>query len=233
MSWKFWRHDRAPRLEVDDTWYGYRYAGIRTTPNGNTHVRVTAYVVPYGTLVASVPWSQRQGIFVPMDDEHTMRYSFSHDAPPNVHGYGGENLFALAPFSNSQGAKGIRSRDYRADNDYQIDREVQRTTTFSGVADFVSQDLMVTESMGPIYDRSQEQLGSTDRAITRMRHILISAAKGLAEGKEPPAVGEHDYRSIFGAEKILAPGEDWRSLATSGDPAFAESLGLVSGQPTI
>ena len=42
MSWKFWRHDRAPRLELDDTWYGYRYAGIRTTPNGNTHVRITA-----------------------------------------------------------------------------------------------------------------------------------------------------------------------------------------------
>ena len=25
------------------TWYGYRYAGIRTTPNGNTHVRITAF----------------------------------------------------------------------------------------------------------------------------------------------------------------------------------------------
>ena len=55
MSWKFWRHDRAPRLEVDDTWYGYRYAGIRTTPNGNTHVRVTAYALPYSTMVASHP----------------------------------------------------------------------------------------------------------------------------------------------------------------------------------
>ena len=48
---------------------------------------------------------------------------------------------------------------------------------------------MVTESMGPIYDRTQEHLGSTDLAIIRMRHILLSAAKGLAEGKEPPAVG--------------------------------------------
>ena len=55
MSWKFWRHDRAPRLEVDDTWFGYRYAGIRTTPNGNTHVRVTAYALPYATMVASDP----------------------------------------------------------------------------------------------------------------------------------------------------------------------------------
>jgi hypothetical protein len=103
---------------------------------------------------------------------------------------------------------------------------VQRTATFSGVADFVSQDFMVTESMGPVYDRSQEQLGSTDKAITRMRHILLSAAKGLAAGKEPPAVGDHDYRSILGAEKVLAPGEDWRTLSTPEDPTLREALGL-------
>ena len=95
------------------------------------------------------------------------------------------------------------------DNDFQLSHEARRNGNFSGVADFVSQDLMVTESMGPIYDRSQEQLGSTDRAITRMRHILLSAAKGLAEGKEPPAL-TGDFRVIRGAEKILEPGEDWR-----------------------
>ena len=92
---------------------------------------------------------------------------------------------------------------------------------------------MVTESMGPIYDRTQEQLGSTDKAISRMRHILLSAAKGLAEGKQPPAVGERDYRSIFGAEKILAPGEDWRTLATPEDPSFAEAVGLANSRPVI
>jgi hypothetical protein len=59
-----------------------------------------------------------------------------------------------------------------------------------------------------------------------MRHILISAAKGLAEGREPPAVGEHDYRSIYGAEKVLAPDEDWRALATLDDPTLREALGL-------
>src|SRR3972149_1232990 len=32
MSWKIWRHDRAPRLEVDDTWYGCRYAHRRLLP---------------------------------------------------------------------------------------------------------------------------------------------------------------------------------------------------------
>jgi phthalate 4,5-dioxygenase len=79
--------------------------------------------------------------------------------------------------------------------------------------------------MGPIYDRSQEQLGSTDRAITRMRHILLSAAKGLAAGTEPPAV-TGDFTSIRGAEKILEPGEDWRALGTDADPVVREALGL-------
>ena len=84
---------------------------------------------------------------------------------------------------------------------------------------------MVTESMGPIYDRTQEQLGSTDRAISRMRHILISAARDLAAGKEPPATSG-DFRSVRGAEKILEPDEDWRILGTSADPVVQEALGL-------
>jgi phthalate 4,5-dioxygenase len=227
MSWKFWRHDRAPRLELQETWYGYRYAGIRSTPNGHTHVRVTAYIVPYSTLVASIPWNQRHGMFVPMDDYRTARYSFAARVPDNVNGYGGANLFAVAPFSTpiSRGRRsGVIPRDYTMENDFQLDREVQRTSTFSGVADFVSQDLMVTESMGPIYDRTQEKLGSTDLAITRMRHILLRAARGLAAGQEPPAVaGGLDYRSIRGAEKILEPGEDWRALGTDDDPIVQEA----------
>ena len=58
-----------------------------------------------------------------------------------------------------------------------------------------------------------------------MRHILISAAKGLAEGKEPPAVAAGlDYRSIRGAEKILEPGEAL-DLGPGEDPVVQEALG--------
>ncbi len=229
MSWKFWRHDKAPRLEVEDTWYGYRYAGIRTTPNGNTHVRVTAYALPYSTFVASIPFTSGQGMFVPIDDENCWRYILMPRTRRNPRDLGGANLFAVpgAPFTvpTRSGTGGIGlAREYTAENDYQISREAQANgVIFGGVSDFVSQDLMVTESDGPDhYDRSQEQLGSGDRAITRMRHILISAARGLAEGKEPPAV-TGDFRSIRGAEKILEPDEDWRLLGTDDDPVVQEA----------
>ena len=231
MSWKFWRHDRAPRLELHETWYGYRYAGIRTTPNGNTHVRVTAYAVPYSTMVASIPFSVGHGMFVPIDDNNCWRYFVAPKTWRKPRDLGGANLFSIAPFRTpvSSVSNGIVPRDYTLANDFRIDRDVQKKSIFSGVDDFVSQDLMVTESMGPIYDRAQEKLGSTDLAITRMRHILLGAARNLAAGKEPPAVdGDLDYRSIRGAEKILEPGEDWRILGTNDDPIVQEAYEAVS-----
>jgi len=233
MSWKFWRHDRSPRLQVEDTWYGYRYAGIRTTPKGHTHVRVTAYVIPYSTLVASIPFSTSHGMFVPMDDHQTARYFLATQVPSNPRRLGGDNLFAVAPFTTpfrTQG-NGVLERELTADNDYQIDREAQASWSFSGISDFVTQDFMVTESMGPIYDRSKEHLGTTDVSIIRLRSILLKAARDLAEGKEPPAVGEGDYCSIRGAEKILAPDEDWRLLGTDHDPVVREALGLSPAEP--
>jgi phthalate 4,5-dioxygenase len=221
MSWKFWRHDRAPRLDVEDTWYGFKYAGIRDTPNGHTHVRISAFVYPYHTVIASVPFSTRHGVFVPMDDHRCARYSFTTRNVENPQGIGGAGLFEVAPFKFGRAevnGNGVIPREYTAANEYGIDREEQRTRTYSGVAEFVSQDLMVTESMGRIYDRSQERLGTSDKAIIRMRRLLMAAAKAVANGEEPPAVaGDLDYRGIRSAEKILDEGEDWHVLGTNDD----------------
>jgi phthalate 4,5-dioxygenase len=113
-----------------------------------------------------------------------------------------------------------------------IRREVQRAATFSGAADFVSQDFMLTGSMGPVCDRAQEQLDPTGRAINRCG--TSSSRRRRASPREgTPAIGGHDYRPIFGAERVLAPGQDWRRLAIPGDRTFAEVLGLGWAQSTI
>ncbi len=232
MSWKFWRHDRSPRIEIQDEWYGFKYAGIRTTPNGNTHVRMSCYSLPYGTHVATIPYSGLIGMFVPIDDENSWRYVMVANPLPNPNGYGGPPLFAVnTPFTASQvgvtppAANGPTPRRFTAENHYQVDRGAQKTLSFAGISDFVSQDLAVTESMGPVYDRRKEHLGSTDAAVMRMRSILLAAARSLAAGGEPPAVaGDLDYQSIHAAEKILATGEDWRTLGTYDDPTVQEGL---------
>jgi hypothetical protein len=77
--------------------------------------------------------------------------------------------------------------------------------------------MAVTESMGTIYDRSHEHLGTTDAAVIRMRRMLIKAAKDLANGIEPLGL-QGDFQRIRSAEKVLEPGEDWRRLGTDADP---------------
>ena len=53
------------------------------------------------------------------------------------------------------------------------------------------------ESMGPVQDRSKENLASTDNAIVMARHRLMKAALNLQKGIAPPALdpGTHQVRS--------------------------------------
>lgn len=227
MSMKFWRHDPAALIEVDDTWHGFRYAGIRVTPNGYRHARITAYIFPASTIIAQIPFSTRQIFVVPADDYTTYRYNFTTQPPQNPRGYGGPVFFTYEkyPFSMMP-PNGIVPRAYTRENDYQIDRVAQKGTSYSGIRDFRSQDAMATETSGPIYDRTKEHLGSTDVALVRMHRMLLRAAKGLPRGEQPPALGGMgDFCSIRGAEKVLADGEDWRPLGTDDDPVVLEALG--------
>jgi phthalate 4,5-dioxygenase len=245
-SIKIWAHDRAPRLEVEEDWYGYKYAGIRTTPNGNTHVRVTAWAIPYTSVVANIPFVSGGGLAVPIDDESCYFYFWSKQPSEadvlaaRLSGVEGKGLFDNTPYVNRRGPGVNRmrafqgQREFRPDNDYQVDRDLANTVYFSGVRDFGSQDLMVTESPGKIWDRSKEHLGTTDKSILTMRRILLKAAKDLANGVEPPATDPSlPYTEIRGAEKVLAPGEDWRRLGTKDDPLYRRVHEMVEAEASV
>ena len=71
------------------------------------------------------------------------------------------------------------------DNDYGIDREVQRTKTFTGIEAISVQDSGIQESMGAICDRTKEHLGTSDSAIINLRRIYLRGAREIMEGGEP------------------------------------------------
>jgi phthalate 4,5-dioxygenase oxygenase subunit len=54
---------------------------------------------------------------------------------------------------------------------------------------FSVHDNFVTESMGPIYDRSQERLGYSDQAVGAARRLMLAALADMGAGKEP--LGRH------------------------------------------
>ena len=96
----------------------------------------------------------------------------------------------------------------RADNKYQIDREVQRTQTYTGIYGTNCQDRAIQESMGGIADRTLERLGTTDRAIIHARRALLKAVKTVQDGGEPPGISDSYYK-LRAYETVLPKGEHW------------------------
>ena len=81
------------------------------------------------------------------------------------------------------------------DNDYLMDRESQASgMTYSGVAGIAMQDASLQESMGPIQDRSRENLVSTDNGIIMARRWLQRAAKANREGNALPSLDPQAQR---------------------------------------
>jgi phthalate 4,5-dioxygenase len=95
-------------------------------------------------------------------------------------------------------------------NDYLIDWERQAATRYSGIPTGAMQDAAMQESMGPVYDRSKEHLGSADAGIARVRNLWLRAAAGLRDRQlDPPgSVTPQSYR--VRSASVVLPGEaDW------------------------
>jgi hypothetical protein len=97
-----------------------------------------------------------------------------------------------------------------------MDVEAQRTSqSYTGIPGIRLQDVAVTESMGPIYKRWQEHLGTTDVMIIRTRQRLIRAAKALQDsGTIPPGVDNPEVYRVRSGEVVLPRGVDWWQAST-------------------
>ncbi|HLF78096.1 MAG TPA: Rieske 2Fe-2S domain-containing protein [Dehalococcoidia bacterium] len=216
-------YDRAPSVEVQETWYGFRYAGIRQTPAGYKHVRMTEFIMPFTTRVATIPVSSTVsfGSMVPIDDYNCWR------------GTANGGLRGAAAGGDGVVPKGgIAPRTQNQANDFLIDREKQRNFSYTGILGINQQDMAVTESMGAIYDRGHEHLGTTDRAIITLRKMLIKAARDLANGIEPPTADMSlPLEQIRSAERIILPTDDWRLLGTEADPVVSQTQIAAAPMP--
>ncbi len=145
--------------------------------------------------------------WVPMDDTHTMFFSMTKKA----RGIQRATQPGLELQPNTSDGYGRFRMVSNASNDYRIDREAQRNQLeYTGIPGVHTQDQAVTESMGPIYDRTQEHLGTSDAMVIRVHRRLLEAARALAdEGKVPFSVDHPEvYRQRSGGV-LLPEGADW------------------------
>lgn len=192
----YFREDTAPRYTVHETPYGLA-CGARRSVEGDQYLwRVNLFLMPCFTLIppSDDPNVRLFRAWVPADDEHTsvLCVTWRTDGPVSQ--------AELAQWKNGEVAhrkvqEGTATPVERADNDYLIDREAQRTRSFTGIAGIRAQDAMVTESAGAIVDRAREHLGTSDKAVIAFRQRLLAAARQLAQGIEPQSPYDPDcYR---------------------------------------
>jgi len=194
--------DRAPRFTVKDTDYGLMIGARRDAEDDRYYWRISQWLMPAFDMIGHDAGVAMSGhALVPMDDEHVWFWAmrWEGDRPMTDEEYGS--------WSKDGARVAVRPGGWwpraTAENDYELDREAQRTRTFTGIPGIGEQDLAVTESMGPIVDRTREHLGTTDLAIIAARRRLIQAARDLQQGIEPYAASHPEVYHVRPTSAIL------------------------------
>src|SRR5207248_2562034 len=176
---EFYTSDFAPRLEIEHTRYGYRYAALRQGEGAGSYVRITPFIMPWYTYVPPLPdGTILFHAWVPRDDESNWAWDihFTLDRPVDVQKHTDQRgLWIDASFRKLKNPR----------NKHEQDRQAMRTKSFSGIYGILNQDQAVQESMGPIYDRTKEHLAASDTAVITLRRLLLENVRAIQAGREP------------------------------------------------
>ena len=187
--------DRMPHFEVVEFEGGLLIGARRNADNDRYYWRITPWVLPTHTLIPPRADHPIGGhVWVPIDD-HT-HWAWSMNYHPS-------RALTASELSAMKNGLGIHNQYVpgtfiplaNASNDYLMDRALQKSgERYSGIEGIAMQDASLQESMGPIQDRTLENLCPTDRGIVMMRRMLLRAAKANREGGRLPGLDPAEQR---------------------------------------
>ncbi len=219
--------DSNPHFEIMTTDYGH-YFGARRTVGDKYYWRINQYGMPFYTAVTG-PFSK---VWMPIDDYNTLIMEWSPSRPPTMPreyddltnmdtarqpwGYKPDNM--MVPWGNWRLKADV-------DNEWMRDRSLEKNHLFLGIYSNPLQDSAVQVTMGAIYDRTKEYLGTTDKAIITFRRLMITAAKKFRDtGELPPTVDNPELYRVRGFSAMLPKEENWVTASEDWRKAFAEPI---------
>jgi hypothetical protein len=239
---------RNALFEVQEHEAGLTYGAYRPAEEDTDCWRIGHFVLPFYTYNAPGILTRKTGCnaWVPIDDENVMVWGITAPIAPELQGTPGiGGLFE----GQRQGGPPRRQPPARflpdttdwigkfrsvqtLENDYLIDRDVQkRMETFTGIPGGAEpEDRGMQESMGSIYNRSLEHLGTTDMMIIASRRKLINAAKALRDyGTTPPGAENPRVYWMFSGGALVP--KNVSGLAYCQDALFgrAEPVKVMAG----
>jgi nitrite reductase/ring-hydroxylating ferredoxin subunit len=203
--------DTAPKFFVRETDYGFLIGARRKATDNEFYWRITQFLLPFYTMIA--PRDEKGPImghaWVPIDDYNCWNFTFTWNPY--------EPLEVAHRDDNEVHMETVPDGSYRPrlnrDNDYGLDRRVQREQSCSGIPGIGAQDTAIQESMGPIVDRENEHLGTGDTAIVAFRRRLLRLAADCERGIMP-AMPEHpEWYNVRSAGIVLPKDVDFQKGA--------------------
>jgi len=218
--------EKTAHFEVIDTEGGAAYGARKPAGNEQVYWRIAQWCFPFYTFTPPGVLGTKKGgnARVPMDDYHTL--TFSMTSGRNTPAQSNLNIRGnMQP--NSADWYGRFRPEQELANDFNIDRDAQRenkgSAGYTGISGIAMQDAAMTGSMGPIYDRTQEHLGSTDAMVIRVRRRLINAVQAhMTRGVTPPGVDDPESYRVRSGGVFLPPDADWVDSTRELRQAFVE-----------
>jgi phthalate 4,5-dioxygenase len=221
--------NRAPEYKVADTEVGVLYGAFREKYEQHLNWRFASFSPPFWTQPPPTPLGRDPvaRTFVPMDDTHTMLFGISNKRFV-LSAYDNEDkhkLLGAAPGISFNYEYLLNTSDWygrwrlasNSTNDFRIDREIQRTESYTGIEGLEIQDVCITESMGPITNHASEHLVPRDIMVARTRRRLLRAAIALRDsgdippGVDTPAAYARAWGGFINAEKGVSFDEVYRA----------------------
>ena len=225
--------DKAPRLQVQRTDFGFRYVAIRRPiKDAGTHdyLRITLFVAPFTVLIPPNNLYNLSILNIPLDDTNTMFYFIAWSD--------GEGIAqeAWREFCGAQVGVDLDAsfrRTRTRENNYLQDRQAMKRGSHTGIEGIPNQDIAMWETMGPIADRSRERLGASDVAIVQFRRIMVDAARKVRDGG--PAIGTSSRHvpqaKLKSFEGIVAKTIPWTTLGVAEEELALQQEASVPSHP--
>lgn len=206
--------DKAPRLQIQKTPYGFRYAALRRPISNsavNDYIRSTVFVAPATALIPPNNLYNVANVNVPMDDTNTMFYFIAWGHPSHTPDTASWRKFLgqTVGVDLDEKYRPLRNRD----NHFWQDRNAMKAGNFTGITGFPNQDIAMWTTMGAIADRTHDRLGASDLAIVEFRKQMLEAVRAFHAGQ--PAIGTGDAYTpsdVCAFQGIVPKTIDWKSF---------------------
>ena len=210
--------DNAPQLEIEDTEFGFHYVAFRRMDEpGVRNARVVPFILPY-TRIIPAPAVQFTVFEVPADDTHTNTYLVIH----------GNSALHAEKFIELLGLNDPRYYD-RSDFKFKAtwadsfgQNRARMEESWTGLTGVEVEDATIALSQGPFYDRSKEHLVPADRAVVRVRRLMLDTVKRVRDKLDPVGVGV-DMSEVGACDAQLPDGQPWQALMPGHRPLKAKA----------